>query len=225
MATAPPTTDWLTAADLLERLGGIAPERLRLRPPAGSATERDLIDIHEREGRLYELVDGVLVEKAMGFEESELAMWLGHLLLRFLEKNDLGILAGADGAIRLMPRLVRIPDVSFVSWQHFPDRQRRREPILGMAPDLAVEVLSPSNTAREMALKVREYFLAGVRLVWLVDPRKRCVYVYTAPDQRVRHTEDDTLDGGDVLPGLRLSVRKIFARTPRQPRRKNGHRR
>ncbi len=84
-----------------------------------------------------------------------------------------------------------------------------------------MEILSPSNTKGEMALKVREYFLAGVRLVWLVDPRKRTVRVYTAPDQSVRLTEGEALDGGDVLPGLRLPLREVFARTPKaRPRKK-----
>jgi hypothetical protein len=80
MSTAEPATEWVTAAELLERLGGIAPERLRLRPAPGTATERDLIDIHDRESRLYELVDGVLVEKVMGYPESYLAIWIAMLL-------------------------------------------------------------------------------------------------------------------------------------------------
>jgi hypothetical protein len=91
MSTAPPAAaDWVTAADLLERLGGIAAHRLRLRPAPGAATEQDLLDIERREKRLYELVDGVLVEKVMGIEESILAMRLGYVLRTFLEPHDLG---------------------------------------------------------------------------------------------------------------------------------------
>jgi Uma2 family endonuclease len=82
---------------------------------------------------------------------------------------------------------------------------------------LAVEVLSPGNTKREMDLKVREYFFSGVRQVWLVDGKKRCVHVDTAPDKSKLLTEDQVLDGGDVLPGLHLSLRKVFARVPRTP--------
>jgi Uma2 family endonuclease len=220
MSIAAPTTEWVTAAELLERLGGIAPERLRLRPAPGTATESDLIDIHERERRLYELVDGVLVEKVMGYPESYLAKWIAMLLEETIKVSRLGSVAGPDGAVRLMAGLVRIPDLSFVSWERLPGRRIPKQPILGLAPDLAVEVLSRGNTAGELALKVREYFLAGVRLVWLVEPRKRLVRVYTAPDQCVRLTEQDSLDGGDVLPSLQLPVKRIFERLEEKPGRK-----
>jgi Uma2 family endonuclease len=205
--------DWVTAADLLKRLGGIAPRRLRLRPAPGTATEKDLLDIHRRERRLYELVDGALVEKVMGFPESALAIRLGYLLQSYLEVEDLGVLAGESGAIRLMKGLVRIPDLSFICWDRLPGREIPAHPILGLAPDLAVEVLSPGNTRGEMARKLREYFLAGVRLVWLVDPRKRRVSVYTAPDQVEHRLEGESLDGADVFPGLDLQVRRIFERS------------
>ncbi|HZY83499.1 MAG TPA: Uma2 family endonuclease [Gemmataceae bacterium] len=213
----------MTVADLLEKLGGVPPERVRMKPLPGTATEEDLIAIQDRENRNCELIDGVLVEKPLGYPESALAAWLSYLLQNFLVQHDLGNLAGESGSTRLMPGLVRIPDVSFISWDRLPSRTIPSEPILGLAPDLAVEVLSPSNTKREMDLKVREYFLAGVRLVWLVDMTKRSVRVYTAPDESTRLTEGQTLDGGDVLPGLRLPLREVFARTPRsRPRKKRA---
>src|SRR5262245_18645583 len=109
------TAVYETVGDILERIGEVAPRRIRLQPPPGQATERDVRIIHERTGRLYELVDGILVEKIMAYLESSLAMRLGRLLGNFVEANDLGNVAGADGAMRLMPGLVRIPDVSFVS--------------------------------------------------------------------------------------------------------------
>jgi Uma2 family endonuclease len=212
----------MTVADLLEKLGGVPPERVRLKPLPGTATEEDLIAIQHREKRNCELIDGVLVEKPLGYPESFLALRLGHLIQNYLDQHDLGALAGEAGSTRLMPGLVRIPDVSFISWDRLPGREVPNTPILGLAPDLAVEVLSSGNTKREMDLKVREYFLAGVRLVWLVDPAKRAVRVYTAPDQSVRLTEGQALDGGDVLPGLRLPLREVFARTPkaRPPKRR-----
>lgn len=202
-------------ADLLDQLGDIDPRRVRLHLLPGKGTERDVLRIHDRTGRLYELVNGVLVEKVMSYPESSRAFWLGHLLQLFLDQHDLGNLAGPDGAVRLMPGLVRIPDISFISWDRFPRRQISDEPITGLAPDLAVEVLSPGNTRKEMRRKLREYFLAGVRLVWFVDPARRIVQVYTSPEQCVTLTEDQTLDGGDVLPGLALPLKQIFARTPR----------
>jgi Uma2 family endonuclease len=84
-----------------------------------------------------------------------------------------------------------------------------------LAPDLAVEVLSEGITQDEMERKLKEYFLAGVRLVWFVEPRKRTVEVFTAPGACTVFTEEQTLDGGDVLPGLRLPVRDFFLRVPK----------
>ena len=86
----------------------------------------------------------------------------------------------------------------------------RRSPILPLAPDLAVEVLSEGNTPREMARKVSEYFDGDCRLVWLVDPRTRTVTVFTSAADEITLTEKQTLTGGDVLPGFRLPLRKLF---------------
>ena len=85
----------VTVADLLHRLGGIHASRVRLVPVPGTATERDVIDVHDRTNRLYELVDGVLVEKVMGFDESRFAVLLAAFLARFLEQDDLGTVIGA----------------------------------------------------------------------------------------------------------------------------------
>lgn len=105
----------MTVASLLKNLGDIPPERVHLDPPPGTATEKDVLDMERRAGRLSELVDATLVEKTRGVEESFLAMRLGYLLYRFLDEHDLGILTGEQGPFRLWPGLVRIPDISFVS--------------------------------------------------------------------------------------------------------------
>jgi Uma2 family endonuclease len=207
--TLPPAT-W-TAADLARRFGPMPLTRIRFTPLPGTATEQDVIDLCTREGRLYELVDGVLVEKVMGFAESSLACVLIGFLRAFLAGKGLGTVTGADGLMRLAAGLVRIPDVAFLPWDRFPNRQIPRAPIPNVFPDLAVEVLSPSNTAEEMERKLRDYFAAGARLVWLVDPAARTVAVYTAPDQSTSLREDQTLDGGPVLPGFTLPLRDLFA--------------
>jgi Uma2 family endonuclease len=205
----PPT--W-TLADLLGHFGDISPGRIRLHPAPGTAVERDVTAIQDREDRLYELVDGVLVEKVMGYLEGFLAMELGRLLGNFVAERDLGIVAGADSTVRLMPGLVRIPDVSFVSWERLPTRAVPTKPIPDLTPDLAVEVLSEGNTPREMERKLKDYFFAGVRLVWFIDPATRSATAYTAPDQPRTLGEADALDGAPVLPGLTLSLRHLFAR-------------
>lgn len=204
-----------TAADLLEGLGGISPARVRLHPAPGKATERDVIAVHDRENRLCELVDGALVEKVMGFDESRFAILLGAYLVNYLDRDDQGTVVGADGMMKLFAGLVRIPDVAFISWERFPKRKRRRGEIPLVVPDLVVEVLIEGNTPKEMARKLDEYFPAGVRLVWYVDPRKRTVRVYTAPDRSTLLRENQSLDGGDVLPGFSLSIREWFTRAER----------
>jgi Uma2 family endonuclease len=204
------TPEW-TVADLLARFGPISHRRIRQDPAPGTASERDVLAIHDREGRLYELVDGVLVEKAMGVQESFLAAVLIRLLGEFVARHDLGFVLGADGMARLAPGLVRIPDVSFVSWQQVPERRVPRVPMLQVAPDLAVEVLSPSNTPEEMNRKLHDYFAAGVRLVWYVDPVNRRVEAFTAVDRSTLIPEDQNLMGEPVLPGLILSLRDLFA--------------
>src|ERR1700733_12496554 len=86
-----------TLADLLEELGGISPSRVRSQPPPGMATEQDVLDIEAKENRLFELVDGVLVEKAMGFWESVLGVAIASALRAFVIPRKLGIVAGSDG--------------------------------------------------------------------------------------------------------------------------------
>src|SRR5262249_42737611 len=164
------------------------------------------------EKRLCELVDGVLVEKPMGYFESRLAIILAYLIESFLEEHNIGIVLGADATLRLAPRLVRLPDVAFISWKRFPNRDLPDVQILQQSPDLAVEILSPSNTRKEMKRKRHEYFAAGTQLVWEVEPQDRLVRVYVSPEDHVELTEGQTLDGGKVLPGLKIKIKEWFTR-------------
>jgi Uma2 family endonuclease len=204
-----------TLADLLDRLGRLPLERIRFRPPPGTATERDVLEIADREGRLCELVDGVLVEKPAGYDDSILAMFIGRMLGNFVRPRNLGHVTGEAGMVRLFPGLVRIPDVAFASWNRFPQRRLTGEPIPDLVPDLAIEVLSQSNTAGEMSIKMDEYFAAGVRQVWLVEPNLRTVTVFDAADKFVALHQQDLLDGGAVLPGFTLALGELFAELDR----------
>lgn len=197
-------------AELLGDLG-VSADRIRLDPAPGQATERDVTRILDHEDRICELVDRTLVEKIMGVEESFLALWLGHQLAAFIDDHPFGFLLGPDGALRLWPGLVRAPDISYVSWRKVPTRKIPTKPIPDLAPDLAVEVLSKGNRPKEMQRKLREYFRARTQLVWFVDPRKRTVAVYTNPEYCTMLTEGQVLDGGEVLPGFRLPLAKLFA--------------
>lgn len=211
-AAEPAVGDW-TAADLVERFGAIPLCRIRLHPPPGRATEGDVVEIHDRENRLCELVDGVLLEKTVGTYESFLAAMLAQIVGEFVRRHNLGIVLGADGMLRLAPDLVRIPDMSFISWQRLPGREVPDQPIADLVPDLAVEVISRNNTPKEMERKLAEYFSAGVRQVWFVyhTPQHE-VRMYSSPTEFLRRTDRETLEGGDVLPGFRLELTQLFAK-------------
>ncbi len=201
--TTPIAPEWWDA------LGRVPVERIVLDPLPGTATEDDVIRLNDHGNHLCELVDGTLVEKTMGREESAIAARIVYLLSAFVMARRLGVVTGADGMIRILGR-VRIPDVAFVSWDRLPERRLPGKPIPDLTPDLAVEVLSDSNTPREMANKLREYFAAGTRLVWYVNPRTRSVEVFTSPESSVRLAERDVLSGGEVLAGFEVRVAELF---------------
>ena len=217
LATAPPTKPRLrTLADKLARLGDIPPDRVRLTPPPGTATEADLLAASASDNTIYELVDGTLVEKAVGYAESCLTGAIGSFLRAFVVPRRLGKVSGPDGMLRLFPGLVRAPDVAFVSWDRFPNRRMTRAAIPGLVPDLAVEVLSRSNTPAEMKRKRGEYARAGVRLIWIVDPVARAVHVFAPRRKPVVVWAGDTLDGGKVLRGFALPLDELFAELDEQ---------
>jgi Uma2 family endonuclease len=204
-------------AELLARIGNVPPERIGMKPPAGMATEEDVLAARLRPGkRLYELVDGVLVEKTMGTKESLLAGVVLRLLGNYVDTADLGVVLGADGMLRLMPGLVRIPDVSFIPWDRIPNEEIPDDAIAELVPDLAVEVLSKKNTRGEMDRKLRDYFLSGTRLVWMIQPKTQTARVYTSPTDSHRVGKNGSLDGGVVLPGFTLPLSELFARTRRR---------
>ena len=210
-----------TLADLLEWLGGIPPERVWMHPFPGTATEEDLIAILDGPNkRICELVDGVLVEKPMGFKEGLLGSVIGHLIWAFLDRHNLGVAAGADGPVRLRLGLVRVPDVCFVSWKRIGGDEVPDGPISAIIPELAIEVLSKGNTPCEIALKLQEYFRAGVLVVWVINPKTQTAEVYTSPTRKRQIGKDGALDGGAILPGFKLSLKDLFARAKRRQGRK-----
>ena len=201
----------ITISAAVRRLGGVPQHRIRLVPYP--ATEDDVAAIRNREYRRYELIEGILLEKAMGYPEGFIATELARLLGNFVRHYKLGVVNGPDGMMRLASGLVRIPDVSFCTWDQFPGRRVPDEAIPLLCPALAVEVLSPSNTRGEMDDKLAQYFASGTRLVWLVDRSTRTVDVFTSPDRAAarRLGLDDTLTGDPVLPGFTLVLAELFA--------------
>ena len=200
-----------TLADLLDELGNVPLNRILLRGPLGTATVEDVLAVDREHGLAPELIDGVLVEKAPGFQESILEEALGSYIIGFMEPESRGAATGAGGTLEILPGQVRVPDVCFISRDRLPGGKCPKDLVPSLIPDLAVEFLSPGNTEGEMSRKLRDYFAAGVRLVWYIDHRSRTATVYTAIDQSRALTEDDSLVGGDVLAGFQLPLSKLFA--------------
>ena len=201
-----------TLGELLNRLGGVPADRVRYYPLPGTATEQDVLDIQAREGVYCELVDGVLVEKTVGYDESYLAGLILTVINNFVLPRKLGRVTGEAGLLRLGPGLVRGPDVAFVSADRLPGGRSPGVPIPNLVPDLAVEVVSASNTPAEMARKCGEYLDAGVRLVWIVDPKTRTVSVHS-PQGTASLDTTQTLTGDPVLPGFALELSILFSET------------
>jgi Uma2 family endonuclease len=198
-------------AERLQELGGIVADRVRSTPAPGTATVDDLVFCNDHTKPLCELIDNTLVEKAVGFEASVVAVTISGLLRSFVVSRRLGIVSGADGMFRLLASSVRGPDVAFLSRSRFPGGQFPQESYPTLAPDLAVEVLSPGNTKAEMMRKRIEYFHSGVNLVWIVDCRSRSVAVYTSPVDVTVLDEEAKITGGDVLPGFECQVAEFFS--------------
>lgn len=202
--------------ELVAHVGDIPGSRIRLTPAPGTATESDVIRACDHENRLCELIDGVLVEKTVGAIESYLNLLLSQFLGQYVRENKLGITLGPDGMLRYTKRKIYLPDISFISWSQNPITEIKKQPIADLHPDLAVEVLSPNNSAKEMQKKRNDYFAWGVQLVWELDPTAREMQVYTAPETFTTVDINGTLDGGTVLPGFSLPMATLFADLDRQ---------
>jgi Uma2 family endonuclease len=198
-------------AELLHRAGDVPGERIVFDPVPGTATVADVIPLCDGESkRLCELVDGVLVEKAVGQRKSRIAMWLGWLMRKFLDEHNPGDLTGEGEPFQLSGDVVRFPDVGFVSRERIPKDADPSAPVPDWAPNLAIEVLGKSNTRDEMKRKLKKYFDAGVKLVWYVDPDQRCIEVFAGVDEKLTLRDSVVLTGGTVLPGFEVSVQRVL---------------
>ncbi len=222
-ATMPPVPTMADVAAILAGLGGVPPERIWMTPTPGTATEADVIRIVESaDKRLVELVDGTLVEKLVGQQVSRLAVRLGGLLDVFCQHNDIGWVSGPDGMARMRSGNVREPDVSVFPWAMFPDGVMPDEKVASVAPRLAVEILSESNTVAEIIKKLREFFASGTTLAWVIDPEKRVARVHTAAATFITLDAAGTLDGGEVVPGFQCPLAELFAAGEQRSARKKA---
>jgi Uma2 family endonuclease len=175
-------------------------------------TAEELWALPQVEGVRYELVEGALIEMVggtgglHGVLEASIACHLSS----FVRQHDLGYVTGASGAFILArnPDVVRISDAAFISKARMPKPIPER--FLPLAPDLAVEIVSPNDSALEMRRSIHDYLRHGAQMVWVIYPELcliDCHYL-----DHARSLEDDAvLEGGDVLPNFRLPLRALFA--------------
>ena len=163
-----------------------------------------------RDGYKYELLDGELIMSPTHAKHGEVSMRMGGLLLNFVDRNDLGKVYDSSTGFRLAPDLLLSPDVSFVGKARLKKILIAPDKFLLGAPDLAIEVLSPSDRLQHVHRKLDRYFEHGVRLVWWVYWTKEQVHIYTPDAVNALTRPGNTLSGGYVLPGFKCKLNRIF---------------
>ncbi|MEO0409545.1 MAG: Uma2 family endonuclease [Cyanobacteria bacterium P01_A01_bin.135] len=164
-----------------------------------------------RDGHRYELVNGEPVDMGnSGMAHGYIACLLVALLTTFVKQNRLGAVCDSSTAFTLANGNKRSPDVSFVSRDRLKGLKRPPRGFFEGSPDLAVEILSPSNTVEEIHDKIVEYFENGTRLVWVIHPDERYVLVYHSPEPDRLMRSQDVLDGEVVVPGFSMPVAELF---------------
>jgi len=158
--------------------------------------------------RIFELIAGELVEKMPSAQPSALALIIAFYLMQLIRPQGLGYVTGSDGGYLMPDGSILIPDVGFISKARLPVLPERGE--APIAPDLAVEVMSPTDRKRDLRSKAVRYLANGVRLVWLVFPAERVIEVYPIDGDVIALTDADTLTGGDVLPDFSVPVSAVF---------------
>jgi Uma2 family endonuclease len=174
-------------------------------------TVEDLYGMPE-DGNNYELQAGLLVAEPLpGWRHGRVMAAVAEVLRTHVKRRRLGVVVAGDSGFVLarQPDTVRGPDVAFVSRARC-DQNRDEVSAFAGAPDLAVEILSPSNTPAAMHAKVADYLAAGTRRVWVVDPEARTVTVYASLLGPHRLGEEETLGGDDVIPGFEVRVGELF---------------
>lgn len=180
--------------------------------PARPMTAEELLRLPTGMGERYELVEGELrIMSPAGSRHGRIALRLGSFLEQAARQGRLGETFGAETGFVLSqhPDTVRAPDAAFVAAARIP-AGGLPDGFFPGAPDLAVEVISPSEAAADINRKVTEYFQAGARLVWVVYPDMRQVVVFRSARASVALAADDTLDGGELIPGFACPVANIF---------------
>jgi Uma2 family endonuclease len=172
------------------------------------ATEADLLRMPD-DGYKYELVDGEIRMSPGGARHGQVGVRLSAVLHAFVSERSLGHVFESSTGFRLPGGNVRSPDVSFVRAARF-ENEHVPEGFPDIAPDLAVEVLSPGDSPRHVLDKVGEYLQAGTRLVWVIDPKRERAAVYRSLTEVKELRPDDSFSGEDVVPGFTVPLADLL---------------
>jgi Uma2 family endonuclease len=162
----------------------------------------------------WELIDGELVPLApAGLKSSTTGHRIGRLVGNYVDEHDLGMMTNAEGGFVLFSdrETLIAPEIAFIRKDRVPPEEEHNH-FPRLAPDLVVEILSPSDRLASALGKVSLYLQAGVHVVWLVDPVKRTILLFTGDANPVTLEERDTLDGGEVLPGFSIRVADLLGK-------------
>jgi Uma2 family endonuclease len=173
-------------------------------------TEAELQALPE-DGYLHEVVNGELVMSPKNnWQHGDICAELLMMMRAHAKANKLGAVFDSSPGFWMENRNCRAPDISFVSKERLRGLKRKEPRFFPGAPDLAVEILSPSNTRREVDEGLRDFFSSGTRLAWIIDPERELVEICRSPTQRRLLAPQGTLDGEDVLPGFRFELAELF---------------
>jgi Uma2 family endonuclease len=177
-------------------------------------TADDLESLPDNGSMRYELDEGRLISLSPSASLSAIvALNVGSEMRAFVKQHNLGVCFGSEGGFKLAsdPDTVRAPDVSFVRSERIPKDGIPRRGFWPGAPDLAVEVLSPTNRPGEMWRRIGDLLNAGTRLIWVIDPERRTAFVIRPGGETRLIGDDGTLEGEDVLSGFSLPLRDVLA--------------
>ena len=176
--------------------------------PKGTATVEDLLNMPE-DGQKYELVDGEIVVSPTGLKHSKISIKIARILATFLDQHPTGELLGSDLGIWLANGNLRSPDLTFVRNEKLPPEEDQ-DKFAEFVPDLAVEVLSPSDRPKFVAAKIGEFLENGVPIVWLVNPALKTVTAYRSLSDIKVYSGEDVIHAEPVLPGFSCPVSRFF---------------
>ena len=172
-------------------------------------TDEYLLRLPNPPGGKWELVDGRLQEVPTTGKHDQITLWLGYLMVPYA--MGLGMLTASSAGFRMAGGNLRVPDFGFTRFDRFPNNEVP-DGFIEFAPDLAVEIISPSEEPADMARKVSEYFASGARQVWHMFPETQTITVFRSPTEAMTYQPEDELDLSEILPGFRSRVSDLFGR-------------